>query len=311
MREQVIVREVGLRDGLQLVRNALPTERKIDWLRQEYDAGVRDIEVTSFVPPKTFPIFADALALATAALRLPGLRQSALAPNVKGFLLAVEAQVPQVNYVISASEAHSQANVRRSIEEAVVEFSQISKLRDARRPDINTKLSVGIGTSFGCSISGAVPQETVIDLADRLIGLGADEIMIADTVGYGNPAQVQRMFKTALERFPGVQLSAHFHDTRGLGLANVAAAVEVGIRRFDACLGSLGGCPHAPGATGNVNFEDTIFMLEAMGFSTGIDLSRILTLRRQVEDWLPGERFGGAIFSAGIPKGFPDLDGRN
>lgn len=304
MSERAYLREVGLRDGLQLVRGDLSTAHKLDWIREEAAAGVGEIEVTSFVPFKSFPIFADAAEVATAALKIPGLLASGLTPNARGALAAFDAGLTKVNYVISASEAHSQANVRRSTAEAMEDFARIVAARAERGLEKTVTLSFGIATCFGCTIQGEVSEDLVYRIAERGVELGADEVMIADTVGYANPLQVERIFAGVLARLPNTPIAGHFHDTRALGLANIAAAARVGVRRFDASLGGLGGCPHAPGATGNVVFEDAAFLLETMGLSTGIDIPKLIALRRKVETWLPEERFSGAIHRAGVPKTF-------
>ena len=304
MSERAYLREVGLRDGLQLVRGDLSTAHKLQWIREEAAAGVAEIEVTSFVPFKSFPIFADAAEVATAALQLPGLLASGLTPNARGALAAFATGLRKVNYVISASEAHSQANVRRSTAEAMADFARIVAARAEHGLEKTVTLSFGIATCFGCTIQGEVAEDLVYRIAEEGVALGADEVMIADTVGYAHPLQVERIFAGVLARLGQVPVAAHFHDTRGLGLANIAAAARVGIRRFDASLGGLGGCPHAPGATGNVVFEDAAYLLETMGLSTGIDLPKLIALRRKVESWLPQERFSGAIARAGVPTNY-------
>lgn len=299
--QRAVIREVGLRDGLQLVTADLSTEHKIEWMVAAAAAGVREIEVTSFVPPRIFPIFADAAHIAQAALEIPNVVASALVVNLRGAQDAFRSGLRHVNYVISASEAHSRANARRTTAEAVTEFGRIVALRDELGLADTVEFSCGIATAFGCSLQGDVALDDVLGLAVELSGLGAAEIMLADTVGYAVPGQVERAFGQLRERLPAAQLSAHFHDTRGLGLANVSAALRTGIVRFDASIGGLGGCPYAPGATGNVNIEDVVFLLESEGYSTGIDIDRLLVLRRKVESWLPGERFSGAIARAGLP----------
>ena len=299
--QRAVIREVGLRDGLQLVTADLSTEHKIEWMAAAAAAGVREIEVTSFVPPRTFPIFADAAHIAQAALEIPDVVASALVVNLRGAQDAFRSGLRHVNYVISASEAHSRANARRTTAEAVTEFGRIVALRDELGLTDTVEFSCGIATAFGCSLQGDVALDDVLGLAVELSGLGAAEIMLADTVGYAVPGQVERAFGQLRDRLPAAQLSAHFHDTRGLGLANIIAALRTGITRFDASIGGLGGCPYAPGATGNVNIEDVVFLLESEGFSTGIDIDRLLGLRRKVESWLPGERFSGAIARAGLP----------
>ncbi|MDB5575549.1 MAG: Hydroxymethylglutaryl-CoA lyase [Bradyrhizobium sp.] len=299
--KRAVIREVGLRDGLQLVTADLPTEHKLEWIADAVAAGLRDIEVTSFVPARTFPIFADATEVAQATLNMPELVPSALVVNLRGAQDAFRSGLRQVSYVISASEAHSRANARRTTDEALAEFGHIVALRDELGLQNDVELSCGIATAFGCSIQGDVSLNRVVEIGIELSRLGASEIMLADTVGYAYPGQVERAFDMLQQRLPAVPLSAHFHDTRGLGLANVMAALRSGIRRFDASIGGLGGCPYAPGATGNVNTEDTAFLLESEGFATGIDIDRLLALRRKVENWLPDERFAGSIARAGLP----------
>ena len=301
MMKRAVIREVGLRDGLQMVTADLPTEHKLEWIADAVSAGLTEIEVTSFVPPKTFPIFADAAAVADAALKVPGLSASALVVNLRGAQDAFARGLRHINYVVSASEAHSGANARRTTAEAVAEFDRIVALRDDLGLQTAVEFSCGIATAFGCSLQGEVSLERVLDLATQMAGSGAAEIMLADTVGYGTPGQVERAFGALRQRLPEIRISAHFHDTRGLGLANIAAALRVGVTRFDASIGGLGGCPYAPGATGNVNAEDAAYLLESEGFDTGIDIGRLLALRRKVERWLPGERFSGAIARAGLP----------
>jgi hydroxymethylglutaryl-CoA lyase len=301
MRERAHVREVGPRDGIQMVKTVLSTERKLAWCRRAAEAGIREIEVTSFVPPKVVPQFADADAVARGAVAMGGFTACALVPNLKGAELAFAAGVPRINYVLSASEAHNQANVRRTTDESVADFARIVALRNAASGR-RAALGVGIATAFGCTIQGSVPEKRVVELAQKLAEAGADEITVADTVGYGDPGQVRRILSAVRSAVRPRPVACHFHDTRGLGLANVAAAVEVGVRAFDASLAGLGGCPFAPGATGNIDTEDTVFLLEQLGFDTGVDIDALIALRREVETWLPGERFSGAIARAGLPK---------
>ncbi|WP_340110288.1 hydroxymethylglutaryl-CoA lyase [Pikeienuella sp. HZG-20] len=303
-REKAALREVGLRDGLQMVKTILPTERKLDWCRAARAAGVAEMEVTSFVPARVAPQFADASEIAAGALAAPGLFVSALAPNLKGAQRAFESGVHQVNYVLSASEAHNQANVRRTTDESLADFRRIVEERDARGLKGAVRIGAGIATSFGCTIQGAVPEARVVEIATALAEAGAEEITLADTVGYGDPAQVKRIFRAVAQAVGPTPLAAHFHDTRGLGVSNVYAALEAGVRRFDAALAGLGGCPFAPGATGNINSEDCCFLLESLGFETGIDIEALIALRAEVEGWLPGERFFGMVAAAGLPKTF-------
>jgi hydroxymethylglutaryl-CoA lyase len=304
MRERADVREVGPRDGIQMVKTMLSAEQKLAWCRAQAAAGMRHIEVTSFVPPHVVPQFADAAEVARGALAIPGLQPAVLVPNLKGAERAFDIGVPKVNYVLSASEAHNLANVRRSTDASIADFRRIVAERDARGLKGRVEVAAGIATSFGCTIQGVVPESRVVEIASLMAQAGADEISLADTVGYGNPAQVRRLFGEVSRVAGAIPLAAHFHDTRGLGIANVGAAVEAGVRRFDASLAGLGGCPFAPGATGNINTEDCVFLLESLGFATGIDIEALIGVRAEVEAWLPGERFFGMVARAGLPKTF-------
>ena len=301
-REKVEVVEVGLRDGLQILDRVVPTNDKIAWLTQEYASGVRRFEVASFVPAKLLPQMADAADVVAAAKRLPGIVVTALVPNLRGAVAAVEAGADILIVPLSASDAHSRANVRRTPEEMVAELARICQMRtEAGRP---VRVDAGIATALGCTIQGDVPEDAVVRLAEACLEAGADTVGIADTVGYANPAQVRRLFGK-VRAVAGERLhSAHFHDTRGLGLANVVAALDVGIRSFDSSLGGLGGCPHAPGASGNVATEDLVFMLEAMGFDTGIDLDALIKAQRLLVELLPGQTLYGKLAGAGVPKTF-------
>src|SRR5690606_15451752 len=247
-----------------------------------------------FVPAKVVPQFADAAELARIVPELDGVVASALVPNLKGAENALAAGIRHLNFVLSISEAHSLANVRRTTDEAIAEFHRIVALKDSDAGR-GMVLGVGLATSFGCTLQGAVDPERVLEVARIVVAGGADELIVADTVGYGNPAQVRDMLPSIIDIAAGRRVICHFHDTRGLGLANVAAALETGVRAFDSSLAGLGGCPFAPGATGNINTEDTAFMLESMGFATGIDIGALLELRRDVESWLGDERYSGAI----------------
>jgi len=301
MRPRATIREVGPRDGLQLVKSFLATERKIAWCREEVAAGLKEVEVTSFVPPSVVPQFADAAEVAQAAVGIDGLAVAALVPNLKGATRGFDAGVDKINFVLSASEAHNLANVRRSTAESVADFGRIIAERKAR--GLATKVVAGIATTFGCTIQGHVPEAQVLRLVESLAAAGSDEIVLADTVGYANPAQVKRIF-SAVGTIFDKPVYAHFHDTRGLGLANVNAAVDAGITRFDASIGGLGGCPFAPGASGNIDTEDCAFLLESLVFDTGLDIEKLVALRERVAQWLPQERVGGMIAQAGLPKTF-------
>jgi hydroxymethylglutaryl-CoA lyase len=304
MRERAFVREVGLRDGLQSLAEIMPTEQKCAWLDAEHAAGMREIEVTSFVPPKLLPQLADAEAVARHALNLPGLTVSALIPNLKGAERGLALAVHEMNFVLSVSESHNRANVRRSTAESIADFRRVAELchapADGRRP----RLTCGLATAFGCTIEGAVDENRVRRVALEVAEAGADAILLADTVGYGEPAAVGRVFRRVMADVAPLPVGGHFHDTRGLGLANVLAALNAGARAFDASLGGLGGCPYAPGATGNIVIEDLVFMLEAMGLDTGVDLDRLVAVREMVHRALPGVVQHGAIAKAGLPKNF-------
>lgn len=300
----VIVREVGPRDGLQLIKQIFPTAAKLEWITAEAAAGVPAMEVCSFVPAKIIPQFTDAEKVVAHALRQPGLIVSALVPNLKGAERAFATGVHKVGYVLSASESHNQSNVRRSTQESLEDFRRVVELRNSRDAWRRIRLGGGISTAFGCTFEGAVSEDTVVKLAEKYAEYGAGELGIADTVGYANPAQVKRMFARLQRHLGSLPLTAHFHDTRGLGLANVYAALEAGIRRFDASLAGMGGCPFAPEATGNIVTEDLVFMLEAGGMKTGIDLEKLLAVRKIVSAALPQEPLHGAIAKARLPKGF-------
>jgi len=304
MHRDVTVREVGPRDGLQMVKSFCPTAAKKEWISAEAAAGVTEIQVCSFVPVKIIPQFADCAEVVAHALSLPGLVVSALAPNLKGAERGFEAGVHKLGYVLSASESHNLSNVRRSTDESLLDFKRIVELRRSNEEWRKVKLAGGISTAFGCTIEGNVSADVVLRLAEKYVEYGADELNVADTVGYANPGQVKDLFTRLRSALGDVPLSAHFHDTRGLGLANSYAALEAGIRTFDACLGGMGGCPFAPGASGNVVTEDLVFMFEAMGLRTGIDLDRLIAVREIIAAALPEEPLYGAIARARTPKGF-------
>lgn len=296
----VVVREMGLRDGLQSVATIVPTAAKLEWIRDAYDAGQREIEVGSFVPPKLLPQLADTGEVLAFAQTLPGLRATVLVPNFKGAERAMAANAEMMLLPLSASHAHSLANLRKAPDEVVGEIARIRAERDAT--GVRTRIEVGISTAFGCTIQGAVDPAEVVRLVQAVLDAGVDAVSLADTVGYADPAMVSRLFERVL-RVAGERLvCGHFHDTRGLALANVYAAMQLGIARFDACIAGIGGCPHAPGASGNVSTEDLTYMLHSMGIETGLDFDRLLALRAKVVDWLAGEPTHGTIWKAGLPK---------
>jgi hydroxymethylglutaryl-CoA lyase len=301
----VNVTEVGLRDGLQGIERFFPTELKKAWIAAEARAGVPTIEVCSFVPKHVSAQFVDGVDVVADALRQDGLRVAALVPNLKGAENAVAAGVHQMNFVLSVSESHNQANVRCSREESLERFRLIAELRDSSAENKKIKLVAGLATSLGCTIEGDIDPRDSVWLVGEMLKMGADEFSISDTVGYSDPAKVRAMFKLMKQEFGDeVEFAGHFHDTRGLGLANVAAALEEGCRRFDASLAGLGGCPFAPGASGNIVMDDLVFMLEAMGLRTGVDIEALVAVREIVHQGLPDEPLFGAIAKAGVPKGF-------
>jgi hydroxymethylglutaryl-CoA lyase len=298
----VLISEVGPRDGLQSVAATMPTDHKLRWIDALHAAGVREIEVASFVPAKLLPQMADAAEVVRHAITLPGLTVMALVPNRKGAQAALEAGVHKLTMPVSASVAHSLANVRKTPTEMVEEVRAIAELRRAIAPQV--KLEAGISTAFGCTLQGLVPEDDVIRLAAQCIEAGANESGLSDTVGYANPAQVRRLFKRLRAELGAHAGAAHMHNTRGLGIANCLAAWDEGVRTFDASLGGLGGCPYAPGASGNAVTEDLVFMFEAMGVRTGIDIEKLIAARAPLMAGLPGEPVYGMTPEAGLPKGF-------
>jgi hydroxymethylglutaryl-CoA lyase len=291
--------EVGPRDGLQNAKHLMPTEAKKRWISALAAAGVEEIEVGSFVPPKLIPAMADTGEIVTHALTLPGLKVVALAPNVKGFERAVAAGAHKVTFPVSASRKHSESNVRMTPEQMVEEVRRCAALRKPGGPQIEG----GVATAFGCTLQGEVPEDDVVRIAAALAEF-CDSVALADTVGYANPAQVKRIFARVRKEIGAKLDGAHFHNTRGLGLANALAAYEEGVRAFDSSMGGLGGCPFAPGASGNVITEDLVFMFEAMGLRTGIDLDKLFAARRLLTDAIPEEPVYGHTPAAGLPKGF-------
>jgi hydroxymethylglutaryl-CoA lyase len=294
----VHVCEVGPRDGLQNASHLMPTPAKKAWIRALADAGLREIEVGSFVPPKLIPAMADTAEIVAFARALPGLKVVALAPNMKGFQRALEAGAHKVTFPVSASRLHSEANVRMTPDEMVEEVRKC-----ARHPHPGVEIEGAVSTAFGCTLQGVVAEDDVVRIAAALAEF-CDCVALADTVGYANPAQVRRLFSRVRNEIGRKLEGAHFHDTRGLGLANALAAYEEGVRSFDSSMGGLGGCPFAPGASGNVITEDLVFMFEAMGARTGIDLEALLKARALLARAIPEEPIYGHLPLAGLPKGF-------
>lgn len=298
----VLISEVGPRDGLQAVKAIMSTADKMRWISALHHAGLREIEVASFVPAKALPQMADALEIVRHALTLPGMTVMALVPNLRGAETALRAGVHKITIPVSASAAHSLANVRKTRDEMIDTVRDIVLLRNDIAPDV--KIEAGISTAFGCTIQGLVPEDDVVRMAARCVAAGVDESGLSDTTGYANPAQVRRLFRRVRAEIGDRTGAAHMHNTRGLGLANCLAAHEEGVRTFDASLAGLGGCPFAPGASGNVVTEDLVFMFEAMGIRTGVDLVRLIAAREPLMQGLRGEPLYGMTAAAGLPRGF-------
>jgi hydroxymethylglutaryl-CoA lyase len=299
----VLVSEVGPRDGLQSIKRTMPTEAKHRWIRALADAGIREIEVGSFVSSKILPQMADAGEVVVEARRIPGITVLALVPNLKGAERAFAAGAHKVSMPVSASRLHSQANINMTPEQAIEAVAQVVRLRDSlsgERPGVE----VGLSTAFGCTLEGVVSEDWVMRLAVMAAEAGADSVGLSDTTGYANPTQVKRMFHRLRAELGGKAGGAHLHNTRGQGLANVVAALDAGVTTFDSSQGGIGGCPYAPGATGNIVTEDLVFLLEAMGLRTGIDITRLIAAREIVREGLPGEPLYGQVPEAGLPKGF-------
>lgn len=299
---KVLISEVGPRDGLQSVKAIMQTADKFAWIDALYNSGLREIEVCSFVPAKLLPQMADAVEVVKHALTLPGLTVMALVPNIRGAEAALAAGVHKLTIPVSASEAHSLANVRKSRSDMVKEVQNIIALKNERAP--NVKVEAGVSTAFGCTIQGTVTDEDVVSIAAELANAGAGEVGLSDTTGMANPAQVRRLFNKVRNVIGDKTGAAHMHNTRGLGLANCLAAFDVGVTTFDSSQGGLGGCPYAPGASGNVVTEDLVFMFEAMGVKTGVDLEKLLAARSFLQTGLPQEPLYGMTPEAGFPKGW-------
>ncbi len=299
------ISEVGPRDGLQSIDSIMLTQAKKDWITAQAAAGTPEIEVGSFVPAKVLPQLADTDEIVRFATTIPGLTVAVLVPNLRGARDAMAAGAHKISIPVSMSETHSLKNVRKTHAQMLTEIeaivAEIRQLPEGKRP----KFEAGLSTAFGCTLEGPISEDFVVSMAEKLIAIGCDEVGLSDTTGYGNPAQVSRMTKriwaaVGKDKMTGV----HLHNTRGQGLANALAAVEIGITTIDSSLGGLGGCPFAPGASGNIVTEDLVFMLEAMGLRTGIDIDALLAVREQVAAALPNEEMYGFTAAAGLPKGF-------
>lgn len=300
MKPDVTVCEVGPRDGLQILKAIMPTEAKCAWIRSLADAGLREIEVGSFVSARLVPQMADTAEIVRFSREIPDLTVVALAPNLRGAQAALGAGAHRISIPVSVSEGHSRSNVNRSTEEVIAEVGRIVEWR--REEGHRIEIEAACSTAFGCSIDGVVPEERVVRVASALAEAGADTVTLADTVGYANPAQVKSLIRAVWREIGPKLQGLHLHDTMGLGLANALAGLEEGIRDFDAAQAGLGGCPFAPGASGNIVTEDLVFMLESMGFSTGIDLARLIAARDALHAGLPDEVLHGQVPKAGIPR---------
>ena len=304
----VVISEVGPRDGLQNTKGFMPTVAKKAWISAEAAAGVRRIEVCSFVPSKLIPQFVDADQVLAHANGIAGLTPVVLAPNFKGCERAINAGARRITVPISVSDAHSMNNVRRTTLQAVEDFVRMAELVKSQPEGRRPQLVGACATAFGCSLQGAVPEDDVVRVAVALREAGADVIALADTVGYANPQQVKRLFGKVRKAIGAdIDIDAHFHNTRGLGIANALAAYEVGVCNFDSTLGGLGGCPWAPGASGNVVTEDLVFMFESMGVRTGIDMEKLIEVRNRAFAELPDAELYGHISRSGLPKGYTPL----
>jgi hydroxymethylglutaryl-CoA lyase len=303
MSEFVSICDVGPRDGLQIAKTRMTTDTKVRWIEAIAAAGVREIEVGSFVPARVIPQLADTPEIVARVLEtVPGLTVQALAPNLRGVQNAYNAGVHKISMPVSVSEGHSRANLNRAPADSIEMMRGVMDWLKAQPRKV--PLVCGVSTAFGCSIDGVVTTAQTVAMAKGLADAGVDEIMLADTVGYAHPAQIKEVVRATRDAIGGTLYGLHLHDTCGLGIANALAGLEEGIRAFDSCLAGLGGCPYAPGASGNVVTEDLVFMLESMGFRTGIDLEKLFEARRLLQEGLPAEPLHGQLPKAGIPPTF-------
>ena len=298
--EKVEIVEVGPRDGLQNLQFCVETGKKVQLIRLLAESGIQAVEATSFVHPKAIPQFRDAAETIAGVKGIPGLKIIALVPNLLGAQRAVAAGVQELSFVFSVSLSHNRNNVNKTPEESLEELKRIFDL-----PGMETQwtLRVNLATAFGCPFEGILPDELVYEYVEQVVRIGAKVIALADTVGYGNPAQVRRIVAASLRQHPDRHFIIHLHNTRGLGLANALAAYEVGLRTFDSSIGGLGGCPYAPGATGNISTEDLVFMFESMGVKTGIRFPELCKASRYLREILPGIELFSSVLKAGLPKG--------
>jgi hydroxymethylglutaryl-CoA lyase len=293
MGKRIFFNEVVTRDGFQIEPEFIPTDTKVQLVDALGACGYAKIEVTSFTSPKAIPMLRDAEEVMGRIRRVPGVEYTVLVPNLRGAERAMESRADELNLVMSTSETHNLANLRMPREKSFAALAEVVRVVGGRTP-----INVSLSTCFGCPMEGEVPQQEVLAWAQRFADLGVRGLTVCDTTGMAHPAQVARMCEALQQRFPGLQLTLHFHNTRGMGLANVLAAVQAGITRFDGSLGGLGGCPYAPGASGNISSEDAIHMLEAMGYTTGIDMERLLEVARALPA-IVGHEVPGQVAKAG------------
>ena len=292
--ERIYIHDVVARDGLQIEPGWVPTERKVELIDRLSSTGVAKIEATSFVSPKAVPNLRDAEAVMAGIKRNPAVTYVALVPNARGAERALGADVDEIILVVSVSETHNRANVRRSVAESFVGFREVF---DAVRGKRQTVVGA-LATSFGCPFEGVIPEQQVLDGVARYVDLGVDAVSLADTTGMANPRQVEALVRRVRERWPELELALHFHNTRGMGLANVLAGLATGVTHYEGCLGGLGGCPFAPGATGNICTEDLVHMLHCMGYDTGVDLDALLGASRRLGE-IVGHDLPGQVVKAG------------
>ena len=304
-RTDVLISEVGPRDGLQSIGRIMPLAAKQAWIAAEAAAGVTEIEVGSFVPARLLPQLADTAEVVAFAKTIPGLTVAVLVPNARGAEAAIAAGADKLTLPLSVSETHSLANLRKTHAQVLAEAKAIGAMIAALPADERPHFEGSLSTVFGCTLEGAVPDEQIARLAEGLMAAGCDEVGLSDTTGYADPRAVRHLIGLVQGVVGARALTGiHLHNTRGLGLANVLAALDCGLTTFDASLGGLGGCPFAPGASGNIVTEDLVFMLEAMGLRTGIDLAKLTAVRSILADALPGEPLYGFLPDAGLPLGF-------
>lgn len=302
---EVCISEVGPRDGLQNCKTIMPTAAKMRWISALAKAGLSEIEVGSFVSPKLLPQMADTAEIVASSRELENLEVAVLVPNLKGAQLAIEAGADKITLPLSVSETHSVRNIRRTHEQVIEEARNIADLISSLPAEKRPHFEGSLSTAFGCTLEGAIPDRVILRCAEQLMEAGCDEVGLSDTTGYGDPRSIKRLIRSVrgvvgADAVKGV----HLHNTRGLGLANALAALEEGITTFDSSLGGLGGCPTAPGASGNIVTEDLVFMFESMGIKTGISIDALFEARKILAEALPGEELYGFVPNAGLPLGF-------